>query len=496
MSDTWTVLNKMDDWTKEEVYQWLMKLKVPQKYAEMLYKQDVSGASFILFDKQDFLDVGLTHGPAVQIVKTVALFKTSPENVKDSAIPTDTDSSVRTSVIQHFQPEEEEAESPSNGSAELETSARFSIEENMGGKSSVHKWSEDKYTRSVRESFDDISTLKDKKDLLLEERDDGICTKGDEANGAQSLVLPLTNNNLGNETKAHQSNSVDMSKSSVVCWCKPRPFDESSTTFEYVQNDILPPETGPSNLIDPLHEYKLMTNTENALEEDVLKKFRDETCWFAAGCMNIRSNGTIHFGVGDEPRYKHGQIIGLEVPSQNTYVSEFDKGLKEHFKENTTIAMACIRPPKFVKVKCPDNKNRWVIEIDVVPKYELTGNKLFYTTLDKKKRKSKCLFIRSGANTINCLPENDPKIFKQNYKKLKNDLELWVKFRHLAENLGPVPNTTLQLHFCDREVHENAGSPICHFKGAFQKVAQEWSICVLDAHFCQARTDASSAEDF
>ncbi|CAM4483809.1 unnamed protein product [Leuciscus chuanchicus] len=449
---TWKKLNKMDDWTKEDVHQWLMKLKVPQKYADKLYDQDVSGAALFWFDKQDFLDVGLTHGPAVQIVKTVALFKTSSENVEHSAILKDTDGSGRTSATQHFQQEKAPAESPTIGSAEMETSAHFSIEENMDGKSSVQSWSEDtpKYTSNGRESFYDASPLQEKKDLLLEERDDGMYTKGDGANGAQSLALPLTHctkqtNNVGNETKEHLSNfikhSMDMSKSSA--FCKPRPFDECSTTFEYVQNYILPPETGPSNLIDPLHEYKLMVNTENALEKDVLKKFRDETCWFSAACMNSRTNGTIHFGVGDEPLYKHGQIIGLEVIYQNKYINEFYKGLKEHFKENINIAMACIRPPKFVKVKCTDNKDKWVIEIDVVPKYKLTEKKLFYTTLDKKKRKSKCLFIRSGANTINYLPEKSPKIFKQNNKKLIHELGFWVLCRQVAEDHGPVPNGTL-----------------------------------------------------
>ncbi|XP_067297384.1 sterile alpha motif domain-containing protein 9-like [Pseudorasbora parva] len=442
-SDAWEKPDKIDDWTKEDVYQWIIKLNIDQKYAEMLYNEDVSGASLILFDKQDFLDVGLKHGPAVQIFKSVALLRTSSENFEHSAIPKDTDASLMTSAIQHCRQDKLEAECPTIRSAELETSAHVSIEEHMGGKSSVQSWSDDtpKYTSSEWNSYDE-SLLQKEKDQLLEKRDDGMCTKGNEANGVESLALPLTHfakqtNNVGNETKEHPSNfmenSVDMSKSSVCCWCKPRPFDESSTTFEYVQNGILPPETGPSNLIDPLHEYKLMANTEHALEENVFKKFRDETFWFAAACMNSRTNGTIHFGVGDEPLYKHGQIIGIEVPSQSKYIEEFYKGLKEHFKVNTNIAIACIRPPKFVKVKCPD-KDRWVIEIDVVPKYKFTKNTLFYTTIDKKKRKSECLFIRLGANTINYLPVNSPTILKQNIKKLVRDLGLWILFRQLAED--------------------------------------------------------------
>ncbi|XP_058639032.1 sterile alpha motif domain-containing protein 9-like [Onychostoma macrolepis] len=445
-SDKWTNLNNMNDWTKDYVYEWLIKKKVPEQYAKILYSEDVYGASLIHFDKQDLLDIGLKHGPAVHIAKIVAEFKASSENLKHSAIPKDTDASIGTSAAQHFQQEKETAEIPSTGSAEMETPAQISIEEKngdiktkSGNVSSVRGFfSKDipKYTGSGEKSpFQDENTL------LLEEQNDGMDTKGDEASGAQSLDSHLTQwtkqtNNFGSETKAHlidSENPEDTSTSSVFHYCAPRPFDESSETFEYTQNEILPPETGPSNLIDPLHEYKLMTNTKNALEENVFKKFRDEIFWFAAACMNTRSNGTIHFGVGDEPLYKHGQIIGLEVPCRNKYVNEFDKGLKEHFKGKSNIAMICIRPPKFVKVICPDNKDKWVIEIDVVPKYKLTQKKFFYTTLDKKKRKSTCLFIRSGANTINYFPENNLKIRKQNSENLKKDVELWALARQLAE---------------------------------------------------------------
>lgn len=437
-------LMNMVDWTKDVVCEWLIKNNVPEQYAKILYSEDVYGASLIHFDKQGLLDIGLTNGPAVHITKIVAEFKTSSENFKHSAIPKDTDASVGTSAAQNFQLEKEAAESPTTGSAEIETPAQISIEENRNGISRVQRWSftsEDipKYTGSEWKSLYNAPTFQDENVLQLEEQNNGMYTKGDEASGAQSLALPLTQctkqtNHMGSETKAQlivSENPEDIMNRGQHC--APRSFDKSSETFVYKQNDILPPETGPSNLIDPLHEYKLMTNTKNALEENVFKKFRDETFRFAAACMNSRTNGTIHFGIGDEPLYKHGQIIGLEVPSPNKYVEEFDKGLKEHFKGKSNIAMTCIRPPKFVKVKCPDNKDKWVIEIDVVPKYKLTQKKLFYTTLDKKKKKPKCLFIRSGANTINYLPENNLKIFKQNLKNLKNDLELWDLARQLAE---------------------------------------------------------------
>ncbi|XP_026100406.1 sterile alpha motif domain-containing protein 9-like [Carassius auratus] len=445
----------MDVWKKDDVRKWLIKNKVPEEYAKILYDQDVYGAALIHFGEEDLLKLVSNHGPAVHIYNIVAQFKTSPKNSeKHTALPRDTDASVVTSTVQHFQQEKVAAESPSTESAQLEIPAQISIEENRYAISSVKTWSislEDKpkYTGSGGKSPVPFENA-----LLLEEQNNGMHNKEDEASCAQSPALHLTQctkqtNNMGSETKAHlfiSENPEDISASFELQYCTPRPFDKSSETFVYIQDDILPPETGPGNLIDPLHEYKLMANTENASEEAVFKKFRNETFRFAAACMNTRTNGTIHFGVGDEPLYKHGQIIGLEVPSRDKYVDEFDKGLQEHFKGKSNIAMTCIRPPKFVKVKCPGNKDKWVIEIDVVPKYKLTQKKLFYTTLDKKKKKSKCLFIRSGASTINYLPEDNLKIFKQNSKNLKKDLELWALARELAEE--DIANLRMCYHQC------------------------------------------------
>ncbi|XP_051558855.1 uncharacterized protein LOC127443884 [Myxocyprinus asiaticus] len=413
--------NKMDDWTKEDVHQWLTNaIKVPQRYADILCNEDVSGASLILFNKQDFLDVGLKHGPAVQILKKVAQFKASSENLKNSGIPEDTSvGQVWTSTIEHYQQDKTAVKRPISGSTELEVP--LSIQENRDGTPSIQRCpqaSEDipKHKDNGGESYPDTALVQ-KDELKFEEHD----LKDKKECGASDVQqFPVTYC-----TKPTNKNTL----------CAPRPFDKISTTFEYKQNEILPPETGPSNLIDPVHEYKLLVHTENASEKDILKKFTDEVFWFAAGCLNYRTNGTIHFGVGDEPQYKHGQIIGLELRSPKDFIDAFDRGLKEHFKGHTVTAMACIRPPKFFKVKCPDNikVDRWVIEVDVVPKYKLTLEKLFYTTIDKKRRKSKCFFIRLGANTTNHIPEKDPRTVKQNMKTLKNSVKCWASFRKLAE---------------------------------------------------------------
>lgn len=406
---TWDMrTNKIDDLTKKDVHQSLLNsCEVPPQHVDILYNEDVYGAALISFDKKDFLDAGLKHGTAEQILENMLQFKTSFDVLNNSDILTDTASLGDTTTA--------------NGSNDP-VPPELGVQENQDGISGVQQWSlckEDasKYTSNEGKTLQDTSSVQEEKD---QKEDGGRCT--------QSTNLPLAHS-------PNPKNSLKSSKSSVIHLCMPRLFDKTCFTFEYTQNEFLPPETGPSNLIDPVHEYKLLTNTENASEDDVLKKFTNEVFRFAAGCMNTRTNGTIHFGVGDEPLYKHGQIIGLEVKSRNKFIDAFDTQLKKHFTNNTSIANMCIRPPQFFKVKCPDNidVDKWVIEVDVVPMYDLTGEKWFYTAIDKEGRKSKCLFIRDGASTTNSTPEQDTKKKKQTEKNFKNDVKLWALFRKRAE---------------------------------------------------------------
>ncbi|KAL1250689.1 hypothetical protein QQF64_018485 [Cirrhinus molitorella] len=420
---------KIDHWTKEDVRQWLInEFKIPKNYAEILYNEDVSGACLLSFDKKDFIDLGWKHGPAVQVIKKVSELKMPSEMFRSRAIPDDTNALVGNSTTEHYQQDKVGVEKPTSTSAELEIHPHLSNQENCDGKAVEHtlSWaSEDMPKDSEGELLHDtVNYFKYK--------------KGDGARSAQLKTLsPSTNvKNVRMETK---ENILDMSKNFVKHVCKPRPFDEISTSFVYIQNELLPPETGPSNLIDPVHEYKLMANTENASEKDILKKFTEEVFRFAAACMNSRTNGTIHFGVGDKPQYEHGQIIGLQLTSSDKYIDEFDKRLEEHFEENPNIAKTCIRPPKFVQVKSTDNINvdKWVIEVDIVPNYSETLEKLFYTVTvkeeGKKKCKTECLFIRSGASSINILADKNPRSVQEKMKKVTDDVKSWALSRKSAE---------------------------------------------------------------
>lgn len=58
----------IEKWTTEDVHQWLTtEVKVQQSCADRFTEEEVSGACLVSFDKQDILELGIKHGPAVKI---------------------------------------------------------------------------------------------------------------------------------------------------------------------------------------------------------------------------------------------------------------------------------------------------------------------------------------------------------------------------------------------------------------------------------------------
>ncbi|KAJ8283582.1 hypothetical protein COCON_G00024320 [Conger conger] len=100
------------------------------------------------------------------------------------------------------------------------------------------------------------------------------------------------------------------------------PFNRCHDAYRYTANSILEvTETGPSRYIEPCHEFKAFIHTEEASAENKMKKFTDEALRFAAACMNSRTNGTIHFGVGrQEPQ--NGRYRGSIKRTRSTLRSD------------------------------------------------------------------------------------------------------------------------------------------------------------------------------
>ncbi|XP_072525553.1 sterile alpha motif domain-containing protein 9-like [Salminus brasiliensis] len=214
-----------------------------------------------------------------------------------------------------------------------------------------------------------------------------------------------TENDTRNKKCKDKRETVDtQEKTSHSCFF--HPFDQQSVPHCYIQNYVLTPETGPGNLIDPVHEYKSATRAKDFNE--MKKKINKELFRFAAGCMNTRTNGTIHFGIADSKctGYMHGEIIGVFIEKKDEIIDLVNNGIKKHFENNADVAKLCIRQPRFVDVISANSTstNKCVIEVDVVPSHSIVQGKLFHIkTLDEKKEQKKShegqFFIRDGAST-------------------------------------------------------------------------------------------------
>ncbi|XP_029996414.1 sterile alpha motif domain-containing protein 9-like isoform X1 [Sphaeramia orbicularis] len=191
--------------------------------------------------------------------------------------------------------------------------------------------------------------------------------------------------------------------------CKPRPFDQDDIDFLYIKHRVLQPESGAYNLISPLHEFKSLAVAVTLDDTKLKAKFAKEVLKFATGCMNIRSNGTIHFGVMDskeDPGYVHGEIIGVPVKDKDIYVDALNN-LEKSFSADGEHVRQCVRPPRFVEVMDRNTpEKRFVIEVDVVPLISIVKGKVyavrlpnFKETTNKIELEKETTFRRVGSKT-------------------------------------------------------------------------------------------------
>lgn len=355
-----------DEWTKEHVRKWMTEtLSMDEKYSEILYNEDVNGESLKLMDRTLLKQMGIPFGPAIQIEHKFKLLY---------SITSKTVSAAGGQGPGEDFPKVKEAEA----------------------KSSKNKQKKAKHCETQADSFTDTTQ-------------DNIHATG---------KTDVTESNLckvKNETSESKSLSSDQSSMPT---CMPYPFDDFHSSKRYIEHHILStPETGPLNRIDPVHEFKLFNKTGSATEDDIKIKFCNETFRFAAACMNSRTNGTIHFGVRDKP---HGEIVGVAIENKGLIIDWFNQMFMHYFdvkngdnQSQLEDAKKCIRAPRFVDVlkKNDITSNRFVIEVDVVPKYSIVQGKTFFTcqqiikeSKSQSKRESKkseemCCFVRDGASS-------------------------------------------------------------------------------------------------
>lgn len=204
--------------------------------------------------------------------------------------------------------------------------------------------------------------------------------------------------------------------------CKPYPFVRYHDSHRYMEGCILTvTESGALDLIEPCHEFKAFTNTT---EESKFRKFTYDVVRFGAACMNSRTNGTIHFGIGDKPEFVHGEVLGVIVKDKEAYAKALKTAVQKCFeKKRVEAAQKCIKHPRFVGLlnKNLTSSDKCVIEVDIVPDSNVCQNDIYHIfNVDyKKKQQSKQFYIRDGASIRNLeQKEREKEMFITNMTQL------------------------------------------------------------------------------
>ena len=133
-------------------------------------------------------------------------------------------------------------------------------------------------------------------------------------------------------------------------------------------------------------------------------KFSNEVFRFASACRSSCTNGTIHLGVKDK---SHGEIVGVKVTSKDSFSDRFSLMIKECFEDGEiNEAKKCIGELRSVEFPLQSNtpSDRFVIEVDVIPKHSVCKEKYFYIIMQThenetwKQSEELSLFVREGAS--------------------------------------------------------------------------------------------------
>ncbi|XP_048377369.1 sterile alpha motif domain-containing protein 9-like [Stegostoma tigrinum] len=425
MSGLCDLPDNLAEWTKMHVRDWVVgHLKLDQKYGDILYNEDVNGVVLKELTKGDIRELGIKAGPAAVIIrKRDEFIKGSKSEAKLATCANDkqicsersSSSEVNDSDCKVVASNESECQSTKPDSTEV---AENSLQEKHNVKKRRGKTEPDSCTINCQVDTEIQVTL-------------ATSTKPEEDEIKEQECSQQTSAKIQRAAKSKLS-------------CEPYPFDERHVGTRYIQNYILSPETGPSNLIDPVHEFKLFNLTVDATEEDMKKKFSNEVFRFAAACMNSRTNGTIHFGVGDTGSgYEHGEIIGVSVDNPAKYIDHISNHFAQYFeKEKIEHAKLSIRPPRFVEILNPNQtlSAKFIIEVDVVPSFRICDSNLYHIYMMNQvngkwmKSKEQHLFIRDGGSSRDILRNKNLTEREAEYRRFSTEtLKTLVDKRKSAE---------------------------------------------------------------
>ncbi|XP_068602289.1 sterile alpha motif domain-containing protein 9-like [Brachionichthys hirsutus] len=188
--------------------------------------------------------------------------------------------------------------------------------------------------------------------------------------------------------------------------CKPYPFGRYNDTYRFIEGNFLDvTESGALDLIEPCHEYKGFIHTT---AETKMLKFTAEVVRFAAACMNCRTNGTIHFGIGDKPEFTHGEVLGVVAEDREAFTKELRSAIEGYFQpKQRPAAQICIKPPRFVEVlnRNMTPTNKCVIEVDIVPDSTICEGAYHTYSVNVKKTKKKAKAYETDQTEAKSVPQ-------------------------------------------------------------------------------------------
>uniref|UniRef100_A0A673FDZ2 Zmp:0000000735 n=1 Tax=Sinocyclocheilus rhinocerous TaxID=307959 RepID=A0A673FDZ2_9TELE len=230
-------------------------------------------------------------------------------------------------------------------------------------------------------------------------------TSGKNDHGASAIKSLDTTADIKEEHKEDFVPMVTTKRDSKL-----RPFDMKGVDFTYVKNSVLLPESGVVDFICPCHEYKSFAIAATLNSQRLQAKFAKEVLKFATGCMNVRTNGTIHFGVMDsrgDTGYVHGEITGIPVKEKDVYCDALDYIERSFSSSDRELVRLCIGEPQFVQVVCSNsNEELYVVEVDIKPAVSIVKNRMFSVSLpnfnekaNKVQLEKNTYFRRVGSKT-------------------------------------------------------------------------------------------------
>ena len=195
----------------------------------------------------------------------------------------------------------------------------------------------------------------------------------------------------------------------------PRPRGVTGKEFFYHKGCVLDVEENREI------EFKSLVNAHpNSLPWKIMEKAKKFIC----ACLNNDRKGIIYFGVGDSQeqgsRYKHGEILGLEVNDIKDDINKaFQFLLDDHIKSDAGPLQKggeqnCITL-HFVPVKVQGTRSKlYAIEIEVTRDWRFCKDHVYYSKTWAEKRDKDCAGKKALADFFKVKDEFDDVAIRTN----------------------------------------------------------------------------------